>query len=727
MKKTLLILSIIFLFSGVAYGDVFGPKQTYRVYEVDSGVTDQGLATGEGNRSVKDFEDMSGTTPMVLMYPNSMQSGTSGHTDYVFLTAETTSSHIIHKFANGAMFAPASGVTVTAYSPDNIDAQPTQQVFTGSGGIKYTLPGTVEAGWYGLKGDNSTDNSSLFSDMVTSLDITSATYYDNNVHFTSGIYLFGSEVVFPASLNRSRFIGELGTIIKFSGSVDVSKAIWRLTASSTRTYVQLGFDNMLFTAEYKAGYCIVLEGTAGAVYNNSGHEFNRCEFQDATVVNVLIGDNTEPAGKDVNAGQTVFNKCRFFDAPYNVKLNGANVIQTTFRDAVFGESGVPSGVTNHVRNINAGDTRIHDSEFTQLASVAAGVYCVYNKSAPLSIRDIHSEDCRLIDSDDFPTARNQEHIIMENISVYDSRATMDDAVIIDIAAGTGNQKGRIEILNCYFNSQSGASTHYNRLATFATGVQVSITNSNFGPEGYVLIGSPERAIIDGMRPLEYDTLNDNPLVEYWSTSALPYGYTFDNGGGATNTLAASNTNSVHGNRTALVTINEAITSVCGLTMYVPRGQADCITVIFSGAVSGVTTIPGIDQDTGVSATVYKYINPDTLKFFGWVEIQQTTLSLGQTEITVGAASGVTGGTMYIDTVSVIPNKIGWGMHSAMYPKPDKINPVVLFGAAAPTLANGWRVGDIIWNSGVTSSGTPGWICTTAGTPGTWTHLPDLVP
>lgn len=41
-----------------------------------------------------------------------------------------------------------------------------------------------------------------------------------------------------------------------------------------------------------------------------------------------------------------------------------------------------------------------------------------------------------------------------------------------------------------------------------------------------------------------------------------------------------------------------------------------------------------------------------------------------------------------------------------------------FGTAAPG-AGTWFVGDIVWNSAPAAAGTMGWVCTTAGTPGTW--------
>lgn len=40
------------------------------------------------------------------------------------------------------------------------------------------------------------------------------------------------------------------------------------------------------------------------------------------------------------------------------------------------------------------------------------------------------------------------------------------------------------------------------------------------------------------------------------------------------------------------------------------------------------------------------------------------------------------------------------------------------GTAAPT-AGAWERSDIVFNSAPSANGTIGWVCTTAGTPGTW--------
>lgn len=49
---------------------------------------------------------------------------------------------------------------------------------------------------------------------------------------------------------------------------------------------------------------------------------------------------------------------------------------------------------------------------------------------------------------------------------------------------------------------------------------------------------------------------------------------------------------------------------------------------------------------------------------------------------------------------------------------------VTFGTAAPTTGT-WAVGDKRWNSAPAAGGTPGWLCTTAGTPGTWKAMASV--
>jgi hypothetical protein len=46
-------------------------------------------------------------------------------------------------------------------------------------------------------------------------------------------------------------------------------------------------------------------------------------------------------------------------------------------------------------------------------------------------------------------------------------------------------------------------------------------------------------------------------------------------------------------------------------------------------------------------------------------------------------------------------------------------------STAPPAAGTWSAGDICWNTTPSSGGTPGWVCVTAGTPGTWKAMANL--
>ena len=49
---------------------------------------------------------------------------------------------------------------------------------------------------------------------------------------------------------------------------------------------------------------------------------------------------------------------------------------------------------------------------------------------------------------------------------------------------------------------------------------------------------------------------------------------------------------------------------------------------------------------------------------------------------------------------------------------------VVYNSVAP-IAGTWARADICWNTTPAAGGTPGWVCTTAGTPGTWKPMANL--
>uniref|UniRef100_A0A6M3KWW4 Putative pectate lyase n=1 Tax=viral metagenome TaxID=1070528 RepID=A0A6M3KWW4_9ZZZZ len=169
MFRKLVIMFILLLLPSLAIADVFTPKNLYRIYEIDMAATDQGIATTEGNRTIKDFITTTGTTTYAtLVFKNS---GTGVTTFAVVTTAINLSSYpnINLRFEMGSGVTVSSGVTT--YSPANIIAQPNQQIFSGNGLITFSLSGIVYPQWWGGIPDGGiTDNTVPIQSALASIN-----------------------------------------------------------------------------------------------------------------------------------------------------------------------------------------------------------------------------------------------------------------------------------------------------------------------------------------------------------------------------------------------------------------------------------------------------------------------------------------------------------------------------------------------------------------------------
>ena len=103
-----------------------------------------------------------------------------------------------------------------------------------------------------------------------------------------------------------------------------------------------------------------------------------------------------------------------------------------------------------------------------------------------------------------------------------------------------------------------------------------------------------------------------------------------------------------------------------------------------------------------------------------VDVQVTAVALADlTDIVIGFTNGTTPGATGGTVVEVyalevfVGSQIPRRLFSA-YPKN-----ITTSNTAAPTVG-AWAIGDRVFNSTPTAGGNTGWVCTTAGTPGTWT-------
>ena len=105
-------------------------------YFPNASATDQG-ATGNSDTVKYAVDTISSDYGMIVLRNNSG----SATTTYTFSTNETIPANIILVLEYGALISVDTGKTLTIYSPANIKAQATQQIFSGAGTVAFSSGG----------------------------------------------------------------------------------------------------------------------------------------------------------------------------------------------------------------------------------------------------------------------------------------------------------------------------------------------------------------------------------------------------------------------------------------------------------------------------------------------------------------------------------------------------------------------------------------------------------
>lgn len=180
----------------------------------------------------------------------------------------------------------------------------------------------------------------------------------------------------------------------------------------------------------------------------------------------------------------------------------------------------------------------------------------------------------------------------------------------------------------------------------------------------------------------------------------------------------------------------------------PDGGWPAWKVTGGSTFQAIDIVYGLTGSTRISGTAYIYIegNPSkTVELYSGGVLQTsgagnfTSLGGGWylfrfagASAPYNLASGHTTGTVriYVTTVSALTSSDFMAIGSyfitteAIAPLPSRSAKPVAYGTVAPT-AGAWGRGDIAWNTTPSAGGTPGWVCVTAGSPGTWKAMANV--
>lgn len=240
----------------------------------------------------------------------------------------------------------------------------------------------------------------------------------------------------------------------------------------------------------------------------------------------------------------------------------------------------------------------------------------------------------------------------------------------------------------------------------AVGVQVSCTGES-DISGNTIKSCGSTAIVGGNSSATKVNISNNIIKTVAGNSASSI-YGIQNGGQTDGTFVCMN-NTIDG----VANSGAGVAYGIGCTFV---NLADTNTMIIDGNTISSTDESGIFATKiygKISNNVFKTVNTSTNTAHGGMFLNGTA-NVGYVQIlgnTVDAASlpypttGGASGTTMRTNAKIHEGDNSWQSKQIWY-------------TAAPTVGT-WAVGDMVWNSTPASAGFIGWVCTTAGTSGTW--------
>lgn len=186
---------------------------------------------------------------------------------------------------------------------------------------------------------------------------------------------------------------------------------------------------------------------------------------------------------------------------------------------------------------------------------------------------------------------------------------------------------------------------------------------------------------------------------------------------------------VYAGRSAVGALTKTGSDVAALSCVAPISSTNnqdlrgkLVTLALPALAVGATPLTlevEVDFGSGAPAKIYDYSG--LVAVAGWKMYTITVaVPAAETSLTFIVQIATTAGTFYLG------KPVGFIGASLPTDWLYGSQPPYWASSVVPTIGT-WSAGDVVWNTAPSPGDTPGWVCTTGGTPGTWNAMADLAP
>lgn len=599
---------------------------------------------------------------------------------------------------------------------------------------------TVYPEIWGATGDGVTDDSRAFNKMFVALGNLEAVYF--NISFGPHTYALEKTVYLQNSNFQAKgvpFSTTFKSIATPSGATDHTAAVFA----------------QIISASYGSKFeDIIVDVNDGAskygFYMASATEFHaikNIEWNNVYVVNLgsggigwVCGDQTA-TGFDTDAWNYSFYRChaRGGNGATGWQIDANNAYNIQWIGCSHGRKAVGNEMRVGIKTLHGSGFHIFNY-FGDLVEEHTNSWCIDHKAGMLTIDGISTETRKVA------KLRSNGELnatcVIKGLSINDS-GTYTDKIAIDSEVPT-------TLINCIFRSGVGGAYKWGLILNGGSNTIQNCLLPSFGDE-LLTVAEPTSLTVDGIRVGTLESLALNPIFNIWPIDTAigyaPLAWAESGQAGTTIEIQKSDLHSIQGAYTCRV--NVSANSYVGTQAVGLKMQADINVSMFKNkkvylGIVGYTAGTNIPEVVGV---LYDVVSSSTIKykqsngvFFCLSEVTIPDDPTKQNmEIFTGYKNGQTG-EYFLSGVFVTPIDFSEnGQRSVLpfhiqnifrqYGNTEYLSAGLVPVGRGPTrtqqINNGapgsgtWVVGDIVWNLNPSPTDWVGYICVTAGTPGTW--------